>query len=119
MTNWTPFRIACRLRSLQQGTLNVGTQRQTVANLATLAIANALTNGGRGDWARFRIGFGPLGGTLGTSRTSTAGLLLNIPAVPGYVAPSGGAPSFGTGSRILDESGNFVTDELGNRVLEG
>jgi hypothetical protein len=119
MTNWIPFRIACRLRSLQQGSLNVGNTRQNLANLATLAIANALTNGGRGDWARFRIGFGPLGGTLGNSTTTTAGLLINVPAVPGYVAPFGSAPSLGTGSRVLDEAGNFVSDEAGNRVLNG
>ena len=114
MTNyavkWTPFRMACRLHSLQQGSLNVGNTAQNVSNLATLAIASALTNGGRGStWARFRIGFGPLGGSLGTGQTSTAGLLINVKAVPGFVAPGV--------TYVLGEDGSFVNDESGNRIV--
>lgn len=98
----------------------MGNTQQNLVNLKNLAIANALTNGGRGDWARFRIGFGPLGGTLGTSTTTTAGILINVPAVPGYVAPFGSAPAIpAAGSRVLDEGGNFINDELGGRVLNG
>jgi hypothetical protein len=111
LTNWTPFRFAARLRSLQQGSLNVGNTRQNLVNLKNLAIANAQTNGGRGGWARWRVGFGTLGGSLGTSTTSTAGLLINVPAVPGYIAPGV--------SHILDESGNFVNDQSGNRIIAG
>jgi hypothetical protein len=90
LTKWVPFRVAARMRSLQQGTLNVGNTQQNLVNLATLAIASANTNGGRGStWARWRIGFGALGGSLGTSATSTAGLLINVRYVPGYVPPPG------------------------------
>lgn len=119
MTKWTPFRIACRLRSLQQGSLNVGNTQQNVNNLKNLAIATANLNGGRGDWARWRVGFGPLGGSLGTSATSTAGLLISVKDVPGYVAPFGGAPAANTGVRVLDEAGNIVLDESGARILTG
>ena len=102
--------MACRLHSLQQGSLNVGNTAQNVSNLATLAIASALTNGGRGStWARFRLGFGPLGGTLGTGQTSTAGLLINVKAVPGFIAPGV--------SYILDENSAFVNDESGTRIV--
>ena len=114
MTNyavkWTPFRLAARLRSLQQGSLAIGNTLQNLTNFANLAIASALTNGGRGStWARFRIGFGPLGGTLGTGQTSTAGLLINVKAVPGFIAPGV--------SYILDENSAFVNDESGNRIV--
>lgn len=37
-TRWIPFDLACRLRCLQQGTLNVGNTRQNVANLKALAL---------------------------------------------------------------------------------
>lgn len=112
LTKWVPFRLACRLRVLQQGSLNVGNTRQNIANLTTLAIANAQSNGGRGGtWARWRIGFGPLGGTLGNSTTSTAGLLIFVENVPGFIAPGV--------SHILDESGNFVNDEAGNELVAG
>lgn len=38
-TRWIPFELACRLRCLQQGSLNVGNTAQNVANLKTLALA--------------------------------------------------------------------------------
>jgi hypothetical protein len=82
---WTPFRYACALKSLQQGVNNVnGTtdpkNRQINRNaLAALAIAEATTP--TTGWAKWRVGF--------TSRTSTAGLMLNVPLVPGFVSPAG------------------------------
>ena len=163
---WTPFRLACAMRSLQQG-VNAGANRQ-IARLALLAkaIAAALTapfalttfatatgttgqfsfgatastivvgqivtitgtNSGTGSitgyvsgnqylisvtngstsvtlttlagvalattagsltgltgtlssWAKWRVGF--------TSRTSSAGLMINVPLVPGFVPPVG------------------------------
>ena len=153
---WTPFRVACAMRSLQQG-VNAGANRQ-IARLALLtkAIAAALTapfalttfatatgttgqfsfgatastivvgqivtitgtNSGTGSitgyvngstsvtlttlagvalattagsltgltgtlssWAKWRVGF--------TSRTSSAGLMINVPLVPGFVPPVG------------------------------
>lgn len=38
-TQWLSFDLACRLRCLRRGTLNVGNARQNVANLKTLALA--------------------------------------------------------------------------------
>ena len=111
LTKWTPFRMAVRLRSLRQGTLNVGNTRQNVANLATLAIANALSSA---SWAKWGPGFGP-----GKCTTSTAGLLLNVPLVPGYTPPPGTGTAGSVGAYILDESSRVITDESGNRILAG
>lgn len=51
-TRWLPFQLACRLRCLQQGSLNVGNTRQNVANLLALAIVNA---NGTATWAKWRV----------------------------------------------------------------
>ncbi len=80
-TKWTPFRLAQTLRCLQQGALNVGNTRQNRANLLALAIAQAnLLLSGAG-WAKWRVG--------NASRTSGSALLINVPAVPGFVASVG------------------------------
>jgi hypothetical protein len=76
---WTPFRIASALPTLHKGTLNVGNTQQNRLNLQALAIAEATTP--TTGWAKWRVGF--------QSRTSTAGLLINVPAVPGFVSPAG------------------------------
>ncbi len=114
LTKWTPFRVAARLHSLRQGTLNVGNTLQNIANLKTLAIANALSSA---SWARYIVGFGPL--SAGGCLSSTAGLVLNVPYVPGYVPPPGTGTAGVAGAYVLGETGNVVTDESGNRVLQG
>ncbi len=106
--------MACRLRSLRQGSLNVGNTAQNVANLATLAKANALSSA---SWARYIVGYGPL--STGKCTTSTAGLVLNVPLVPGYTPPPGTGDAGTVGSYILDESSNVITDESGNRITTG
>lgn len=84
------------MRCLRQGTLNVGNDAQNKANLLALAIAEANNVaadhvGPNAGWARWKAGFGPgYGVTPGGSTTSGAGLLLNVPKVPGFV------PSVGT-----------------------
>jgi hypothetical protein len=75
---WMPFRWACTLRSLQQGTNNVGNRQQNRLALTAAAISNA---NGTATWAKWRVG--------SVSRTSTAGLLINVSAVPAYVPPVG------------------------------
>lgn len=76
-TKWIPFQLACRLRCLQQGSLNVGNTRQNVANLLTLAIANA---NGTATWAKWNV--------LRASGTAPTAYLLIYPAnVPGFVKP--------------------------------
>lgn len=76
-TQWIPFELACRLRCLQQGSLNVGNTRQNIANLQALAITNA--NGAR-TWAKW--------GVLRAAGTAPVQYLLIFPAnVPGFVKP--------------------------------
>ena len=43
IAKWTPFRLACALRSLQQGALNVGNRQQNRLALLASAITAALT----------------------------------------------------------------------------
>lgn len=102
--------MACRLRSLQQGSLNVGNTQQNRLNLLALAIAEANSNPvGRGPnagWAAWGIGFGGAGQcTGGAANYSGAGLWLNVYAVPGYTAPPGayGDPN----GYVSMTSGNF------------
>ena len=86
LVKWTPFRLAQTLRCLQQGTLNIGNDYQNRTYLLNLAVAQAnLLPSGAG-WAKWRVNT--------QSRTSGAGLLINVPAVPGYVPP------FGTGVEL-------------------
>lgn len=76
-TQWVPFDLACRLRVLQQGSLNVGNTRQNVANLLTLCTTNA---NGAATYAKWDV--------LRQAGTSPRSLLLVKPAlVPGFVAP--------------------------------
>jgi hypothetical protein len=76
-TKWIPFQLACRLRCLQQGSLNVGNTRQNIANLQSLCISNA---NGACTYAKW--------GVLRTAGTNPVSYLLVYPAlVPGFVAP--------------------------------
>jgi hypothetical protein len=78
------------MRCLRQGTLNVGNDYQNKANLLALAIAQANLEGlSSTGWAKWRAGFNTNNPSLGTSNTSGAGLLLNVPLVPGFVPPVG------------------------------
>jgi hypothetical protein len=80
LVKWTPFRLACTLRSLQQGANNVGNRQQNRLALLALAITEAnLTIAGTGPgrgWATWRVGE--------NSRTSSCGLLICVTSVPGY-----------------------------------
>jgi hypothetical protein len=79
IVKWIPFDMACRFRSLQQGSLNVGNTTQNKANLLALATAQANTPSSP-PWARW-----------GTSTVNSAkvhsNLRLNVPLVPGWVPP--------------------------------
>jgi len=78
LVRWTPFRLACLLRSLQQGALNVGNRQQNRAALKASAVTNA---NGAHTWARW--------GTAVNDQHNETRLYLNIKAVPGYVPPVG------------------------------
>lgn len=68
------IQLACRLRELNQGTLNVGNPAQRVKNLTALAMANALSTQ---TFAKFRANHSP-----------TAVNLLILPQkVPGFRKP--------------------------------
>lgn len=100
LPQWVPFQMACRLRCLQRGTLNVGNTQQNRLNLLSLAIAEANENPvGRGPdagWATWAVGFGGSGQCTGGATGYTgAGLWINVPAVPGYVAPPDGTYATG------------------------
>jgi len=76
-TNFVPFQLACRLRPLQQGSLNIGNTQQNIANLLALCITNA--NGSQ-TFAKWRVGR--------VNGTNPATCLRVKPAsVPGYVKP--------------------------------
>ena len=76
-THWVPFDLACRLRCLQQGSLNVGNTQQNRLNLLSLCTANA--NGAQ-TYAKW--------GVLRAAGTNPRSLLLVTPAnVPGFVKP--------------------------------
>jgi hypothetical protein len=79
ITRWAPLRLAQTFRSLQQGDLKIGNNFQNRANLLALAILQANTPSSP-PWAKWRVGF--------PSRTSGAGLLINVQLVPGYVSPA-------------------------------
>jgi hypothetical protein len=80
IAKWVPFRWACAMRSLQQGVNNVGNRQQNRLALLALAITQATTPSNP-PWAKWRVGE--------NSRTSSNGLLINVPLVPGFVAPVG------------------------------
>ena len=77
IAKWMPFRMACALRSLQQGVNNVGNRQQNRLALLALAITNA---NGTATWAKWRVG--------SSTRTSSNSLLINVTAVPGFVPPA-------------------------------
>ncbi len=76
-TQWVPFRLACRLRCLRQGTLNVGNTRQNIANLQSLCIAEANGSAVYAKWNELRA--------AGTN--PVAYLLVKPASVPGFVKP--------------------------------
>lgn len=76
-TKWIPFELACRLRCLQQGSLNVGNTHQNIANLQGLCVTNANSTA---TYAKWHFGV--------VNNTNPAQALLVYPAnVPGYVKP--------------------------------
>jgi hypothetical protein len=77
---WTPFRWAAAMRCLQQNALNVGNRQQNRAALLVLAQAQIATPSNP-PWAKLRVGE--------NSTTSSNGILLNVPLVPGFVSPVG------------------------------
>lgn len=88
LTKWVSFELACRLRCLQQGALNVGNTAQNKAHLQTLVQTNANTNGGNvagggGTYGRWSQGANK---PVGTAQPVSA--LQCYPAnVPGFVRP--------------------------------
>lgn len=72
-TRWTPIEWAVRLRTLQQGSLNVGNTQQNRVHLTVLAVAEA---NGASVWARW-------------NPVLTYKLQVYVRAVPGYVPPAG------------------------------
>jgi|ERR1700675_3735094 len=76
--DWMPFRMACALRSLQQGVNNVGNRQQNRRALLALAITNA---NGAATWAKWRVG--------SVTRVSGNSLLIRVRSAPGYVSPVG------------------------------
>lgn len=85
LKKWTPFDLACQLRSLQQGTLNVGSIHANKVNLYNLAVINANSSQ---TWAKWRVGAPavPNGAPAFNARGS---LLIFVQNVPGYVSPVG------------------------------
>lgn len=75
IVRWIPFDMACRLHSLQQGTLNVGNARQNIANLRTLALAQ-IASPSSPPWAK-----------LSTAVNMPKKILICPPLVSGYVRP--------------------------------
>jgi hypothetical protein len=80
ITKWTPFDFACRLRSLQYGSLNVGNTQQNKKNLYNLAVAQA-NSPSSPPWAQWS--------TAHNATKTHSYLKLNVPLVPGYAAPPG------------------------------
>ena len=74
-THWVPFQLACRLRSLQQGALNVGNTRQNIANLQTLALAQIAAPSAP-PWAKYS-----------TAVNEPRKILIWPALVPGFVKP--------------------------------
>lgn len=74
-THWVPFQLACRLRCLQQGQLNVGNTRQNIANLMTLALAQIAAPSSP-PWAKYS-------GAVNEPKK----ILLWPALVPGFVKP--------------------------------
>ena len=76
-TQFIPFQLACRLRCLQQGSLNVGNTQQNIASLLATCITNA--NGAQ-TFAKWDV--------LRAAVTNpTTYLLVKPSGVPGFVQP--------------------------------
>ncbi len=74
-TRWMPFDLACRLRCLQQGSLNVGNTQQNISNLMTLALAQ-IAAPSNPPWAKY------------STAVNEPKLILIWPSlVPGFVKP--------------------------------
>ncbi len=79
-TQWIPFALACRLRCLQQGSLNVGNTQQNRVNLQTLCTTNANAGATYGRWSR--------GANAPNAGAQPVQALQVYPAlVPGFVKP--------------------------------
>lgn len=77
LQKWIPFKLACRLRCLQQGTLNVGNTQQNITNLLNLCVTNA---NGAAVYAKWNV--------LRVAGSNAQAFLLVYPAnVPGFVSP--------------------------------
>ncbi len=77
-TKWIPFELACRLRCLQQGSLNVGNTQQNIANLKSICVTNANAGATYGRWNT----------TLKNGTAQPVQALEVYPAnVPGFVKP--------------------------------
>lgn len=77
-TKWIPFALACRLRCLQQGALNLGNTQQNKANLLSLCLANANSTATYARWNP----------TLKNGTAQPVQALDVFPAaVPGFVKP--------------------------------
>lgn len=74
-THWIPFQMACRLRCLQQGALNVGNTQQNVKSLMTAALAQIATPS-TPPWAK-------LSGAVNEPKK----ILIWPALVPGFVKP--------------------------------
>lgn len=79
-TKWLPFALACRLRVLQQGALNVGSTAQNKAHLLTLCQASANAGAVYGRWSK------AVNMKTGTAQPVQA-LQVFPSLVPGFVAP--------------------------------
>ena len=74
-TKWIPFDFACRLRCLQQGTLNVGNTLQNKTNLKNSALTQ-IAAPSNPPWAKYS-----------TAANEPRKILLYPSRVPGFVAP--------------------------------
>lgn len=111
-TKWIPFDLACRLRCLQQGALNVGNTRQNIANLLSICLASA---NGSMTFAKWQLTI-----KNGTAQPRTA--LRVYPAlVPGFVNPIGLQGSTGSGSSdfLTKQDGTVLTKLDGTSFILG
>lgn len=101
-THWIPFQMACRLRCLQQGALNVGNTRQQTANLITLALAQ-IASPSNPPWAKYS-----------QAANQPKKILLWPARVPGFVNPIGLQGSVGPPvGNLLSDAGISLTTDAG------
>jgi hypothetical protein len=87
---------------LQQGSLAIGNTLRNKTALYNLCVTEANTNG---IFAKWRT-------VLNTAKIPD-NLLLNVPLVPGYVAPPGGQPAGGGGLLSVVITAGNITSEFG------